>query len=93
MTEKEFEARLHPNLLMMAQFLKKNRKITLEQTVARLLRAEAQLAAQAPVIREARKLAREESRYVSDEDGATHLARPSAMKRAVTKMQKAAVKK
>lgn len=83
---KDFNELLPPELRVMAQFLKKHPKITLEQTVARLLLAEAQLAVQAPVIREARKLASSEPRYFSDEDGASHLARPSALKCAVTKM-------
>lgn len=86
MTKKDFEARLHPDLLMMTKFLKKHPKITLAQTVARLLKAEARLAAQTPVILEAERLANSESLYFTDEDGATHLVRPSALKRAVTKM-------
>lgn len=88
MKRKEFEALLHPELRMMAQFLRKNPKITLEQTVERLIRAEAKLKLQEPVIREAMKRAKSEPLYFSDEDGASHRARPSPLKRAVTAMLK-----
>lgn len=88
MKRKEFEARLHPEMLMMWKFIKRNPKITLEQTVERLLRAEAKLKLQEPVVREAVKRAKSESLYFTDEDGASHRVRPSPLKQAVTRMLK-----
>ena len=70
------------------KFLKANPKITLEQTVARLVAAEARLAAQAGVIREAIKLAKSEPLFFSDESGGSYRVRPSPLKRAVTQMKR-----